>query len=211
MRIVQPSATLEYPGSTWECYDMLRHIERAGRTCYKSESVLTVETASSFVEMIIKSGHESVLEHASASVRFVCDRGISHEIVRHRLASYSQESTRYCNYSKEKFGREITFVDPRPHLSEIEFNLWKRGCLNAEAYYFGMIDAGAKPQMARSLLSNSLKTELVMTANLREWRHFFRLRTAKAAHPQLRQIAQPLLATFRERFSPVFDDVGVVA
>lgn len=211
MKIAQSSATLEYPTDNADCWKMLMQIERAGRTCYKSDAAFDEESAREFVAMIIKRGHLSVIEHASATVRFICDRGVSHEIVRHRIASYSQESTRYCNYSKEKFGEEITVIDPRPHMDEEQFVYWSRGVEAAERTYFALIDAGAEPQMARSVLPNSLKTELVMTANLREWRHFFTLRTAPAAHPQLTQITRPLLVRFREVFPVVFDDVGVVS
>jgi thymidylate synthase (FAD) len=189
-------------------YEMLRRIELAGRTCYKSEDKITDDSSQKFVAMVLKRGHETVIEHESASVRIICDRGISHEIVRHRLASYSQESTRYCNYTKNKFGREITVIDPRPHVDEVTFEAWRAGVLFAESIYFQMLDAGASPQMARSVLPNSLKTEIVMTANLREWRHFFKMRTPDTAHPQLREITRPMLAEFRSRIPVVFDDVG---
>jgi thymidylate synthase (FAD) len=161
--------------------------------------------------MILKRGHFSVIEHESASVRFICDRGITHEIVRHRLASYSQESTRYCNYSKEKFGNEITVIDPRPHYREEEFKQWCLAMKDAEHHYFRLIAGETSAQLARDVLPTSLKTEIVMTANLREWRHFFDLRTSPAAHPQLRELTMPLLAEFRERIPVLFDDVGIVS
>lgn len=209
VRIVQASAAFEV---TPVGPEMLQDIERAGRTCYKSEDKITPDSAAKFVAMIIKQGHHSVLEHCSVSVRFICDRGVSHEIVRHRLASYSQESTRYCNYSKEKFGEEITVIDPRPHLDartySARFEAWLGAVKVAEHAYFFLLGQGTKPQMARSVLPNSLKTELVMTANLREWRHFFTIRTADTAHPQLVQITRPLLADFRNSIPVVFDDVG---
>lgn len=207
MKIVQASYRIETPidGDA-----MLQRIEAAGRTCYKSEDKITLDSARKFVAMVINRGHHSVIEHETVSVRIVCDRGISHEIVRHRIASYSQESTRYCNYSKEQFGGEITLIDPRPHLRDDQFVEWKFAMYNAEKWYFEMLASRVKPQMARSVLPNSLKTELVMTANLREWRHFFTLRTSDAAHPQLREITRPMLAEFRERIPVIFDDVGVV-
>lgn len=353
---------------------MLRAIERAGRTCYKSEDRITDTSARKFVQMILERGHHSVLEHESFSVRFVCDRGVSHEIVRHRLASYSQESTRYCvagdskltcknphhrltvrdlynnkqtsrngswkrisirqldlesyeltwgrvrdifhvgkkhvvkvrtrlgyellctpdhelltdkgwraasdtkqtriaisggaanigrvpwnkglrhskirlfarfdsvievsdagsvdvfdismadgnqnfaangiivhncNYSKAKFGKEIAVIDPRPHMTQKQFGTWCGMIEDVETTYFMLLDEGAKPQMARSILPNSLKTELVMTANLREWRHFFTLRTAPAAHPQLREITIPLLLELQAKIPVVFNDIEV--
>ena len=205
MRIVKASFEIESELST----QLLVDIERFGRTCYKSECrEINVDTAKKFVDMLIMRGHESVLEHGHITVRFIVDRGVSHEIVRHRLASYSQESTRYCNYSNDKFGSELTFIDPRPHMDDMQFVCWASSVVDAEISYFQMIDAGCKPEMARSVLPNSLKTELVMTANPREWRHFFKLRTAKAAHPQMREVAQPLLKEFRARCFVLFDDVG---
>ena len=202
MQIIEPSAEL-----LWITPNAEQVIEAAGRTCYKSESKITPDSAARFIAMILKSGHHSVIEHASASVRFVCDRGITHEIVRHRLASYSQESTRYCNYSKDKFGEEITVIDPRGHVTSEELYIWQEAMEHAERLYFRMLEAGAPPQMARSVLPNSLKTEIVMTCNLREWRHFLKLRTGKAAHPQIRQIADPLLAELQARIPVVFDDI----
>lgn len=193
--------------------EMLQRIEAAGRTCYKSESKATADSAVRFVAMVLERGHESVIEHESMSVRIVCDRGISHEIVRHRLASYSQESTRYCNYSSERFGEELTFIEPgflwetggAPCHDE-----WFRAMEAAERSYLTMMRYGASPQGARSVLPNSLKTEIVMTCNVREWRHFFKMRTADAAHPQMRELARPMLSRFRKLVPVIFDDVGKV-
>jgi thymidylate synthase (FAD) len=160
--------------------------------------------------MIRKRGHLSVLEHQSVTVRVICDRGVTHEIVRHRLAAYTQESTRYCNYSKGKFGGEITVIDPIffSHDSE-KYKVWKDTIAKIEEAYNKLIELGATPQEARSVLPNSLKTEIVMTMNLREWRHFFTLRTSVAAHPQMREIAVPLLEEFKNRIPVVFDDIEV--
>ena len=185
---------------------MLQQIERCGRVCYQSEA--TEGSAADFVRMLIKRGHESVLEHASFTAEFVVDRGVSHEIVRHRLASYSQESTRYCNYSSDKFGSEITVIEPiGVARCSSAWHLWHSSCEYAEDTYLQMLEAGCSPQMARSVLPHSLKTTVVMTANLREWRHFFRLRTAPAAHPQMREVAQRLLEQVRERIPVVFEDI----
>ena len=157
---------------------------------------------------ILKSGHESVIEHEKVSVRFICDRGVSHEIVRHRIASYSQESTRYCNYSKDKFGKEITVIKPLFWEEDSdEYKIWYDAMLHAEQAYQGLIQMGAKPQEARSILPNSLKTEIVVTMNLREWRHFFRLRTASNAHPQMREIANMALDKLRQEIPIIFDDI----
>lgn len=187
---------------------MLKNIEAIARTCYKSEDRITNNSAANMVHQLIQNEHEAMLEHESLSVRFICDRGVSHEIVRHRVASYAQESTRYCNYSKDKFGNEITVIKPC-YLSEDTENylIWKAACEAAEKAYFAMLDNDAKPQEARAVLPTSLKTEIVMTANLREWRHFLQLRTAQAAHPQMKELACPLLKELQDRMPVVFGDL----
>jgi thymidylate synthase (FAD) len=188
--------------------DMLKQIEAAGRTCYKSEEKITEESAGSFVRMLIQRGHEAMIEHVGMSVRFICDRGISHEIVRHRLASYAQESTRYCNYRLNRFGRECTFVKPCFWEEGTEkYNIWQKACEAAEKEYFALLDAGATAQEARSVLPNSLKTEIVTTMNMRAWRHFFLLRTDGAAHPQMLEITRPLLAEMKALLPEIFDDI----
>lgn len=190
--------------------NILKHIELCGRVCYKSEDKITEDSARKFAANIIKRGHESVLEHYDISARFICDRGVSHEIVRHRIASYSQESTRYCNYSSDKSEDGIQFIIPFFWMSNpFKFGLWFNLMSASEEAYNALIESGATPQEARSVLPNSLKTELICTMNLREWRHFFKLRTAKAAHPQLREITIPLLTEFKEKIPVVFDDIEV--
>lgn len=209
MKIVSPG--FEIIG-TVNGADILRHIELCGRVCYESEDRITDTSAEKFVAGIIKRGHEAVLEHAVITVKFIVDRGVSHEIVRHRLAAYCQESTRYCNYSQGKHGGEITFIKPL-YLAEntAGYDFWKDSCAVAESTYFDMLEFGCSPQEARAVLPNSLKTEVVMTANLREWRHFFRLRTAPAAHPQMREVTIPLLRRMRELVPVVFDDIELEA
>ncbi|MBQ9838653.1 MAG: FAD-dependent thymidylate synthase [Oscillospiraceae bacterium] len=205
MRIVSPGFEILTPVDSEA---ILKHIELCGRTCYKSEKKITDESCRTFVQSIIKRGHEAVLEHFNITVKFICDRGVSHEIVRHRLASYCQESTRYCNYSKDDFSGEITVVEPfylQP--DTLAYNAWKEACEAAEAAYFSLLEWGCTPQEARAVLPNSLKTEVVMTANLREWRHFFKLRCATAAHPQMREVATPLLAVMQKKLPIVFDDI----
>ena len=188
--------------------EILKKIEAAGRICHKSEKNITEDSCEEFISRIIRMGHESVLEHASVTVKFVADRGVSHEIVRHRLASYCQESTRYCNYGKEGFGSEITVIKPCfLTVGTDKWELWRDACAMSERFYFDMLDCGCTPQEARAVLPNSLKTELVMTANLREWRTFFKLRTAKTAHPQMREVARPLLDDFKKAIPVIFDDV----
>ena len=187
---------------------ILKQIELAGRTAYKSEDKITPDSAKDFVKMIRGRGHLSVFEHQFVTVRVICDRGVSHEIVRHRLAAYTQESTRYCNYTKGKFGRELTVIEPCFWtLDDEKYQVWKRTIEQIEAGYNKLIELGATPQEARTVLPNSLKTEIVMTMNLREWRHFFTLRTSKAAHPQMREVAIPLLKEFQKLIPVVFDDL----
>lgn len=187
---------------------ILERLEECGRVCYKSEDKIEDGSAEKFLSSIIKRGHEAVLEHCSFTVRFICDRGVSHELVRHRLASYSQESTRYCNYSKGKFGGEITVIEPCfLEQGTRGYQLWANSCRGAENTYFKMLDWGLTPQEARAVLPNSLKTEVVMTANIREWRHFLKLRTAKAAHPQMRELTLVLLGMVKSTIPVLFDDI----
>ena len=195
--------------------EILKQLEIAGRICYKSEDKITETSSSEFVRMLIKRGHEAMIEHYNLTVKFICDRGVSHEIVRHRIASYGQESTRYCNYSKDKFGNEITVIEPFfwkdgiSPLNFLKFEMWKKACKASEDTYFELLKNGATPQEARSILPNSLKTEIVMTANLREWRHFFKLRTSHAAHPQMKEITVPLLAELKDLLPEIFEDIEV--
>ena len=206
MKIIKPS--FEILGHL-NGEDILKSIEYCGRVCYKSEDKITTDSAKNFVAKILKSGHESVVEHEKITVKIICDRGVSHEIVRHRIASYSQESTRYCNYSDDKFGNELTFIKPLFfETNQQKFDLWKSTMQIIENNYNDLIASGAKPEEARSILPNSLKTEIIMTMNLREWRHFFKLRTSAKAHPQMREIATPLLKDFQKRFPVIFDDIG---
>lgn len=204
MKIIDPKVEFITPidGET-----VLKRLEECGRVCYKSESLITQDSCKAFIKSVIRRGHESVLEHCSFTVKFTVDRGISHEIVRHRIASYSQESTRYCNYGKDGFGGEITVIRPC-FLKEgtFPYDEWKQACSRAETAYFNMLDF-CTPQEARSVLPNSLKTEVVMTANIREWRHFLRLRCSKAAHPQMREVVGQLLDMCYGAMPELFGDV----
>jgi len=190
--------------------DLLKKVEKAGRTCYKSEDKISEDSAIRFVNMICHQyKHHSVLEHASVTVRVVCDRGISHEIVRHRIAAYSQESTRYCNYCKEKFDKEITVIFPEHLLqkSKEAILIWKAAMKDAEMYYFKLLDLGWTPQEARGVLPTELKTEIVITYNLRQWHHFFTMRCSTNAHPQIRVLALSMLESFKKKIPVVFDDL----
>ena len=228
MRVIKP------------CYEILHldpedihRIERAARTCYKSEGKMAEGTAEELIALLIKSGHEAMLEHSQMSVIFTVDRGVSHEMVRHRLCSFAQESTRYCNYSFDRFGNEITFIEPSFYKDipeeekdvirrifegeqdvERSFEVtdlhkryanWYTDCQLAEAGYFKLIQLGASPQEARSVLPNSLKTDIVVTANYREWRTIFKLRAVKGAHPDMINVMRPLLEEVKTKVPVIFD------
>ena len=170
--------------------------------------------------MLIDRGHEAMIEHSSLSVRFTVDRGVSHELVRHRIASFAQESTRYVNYSLDKFGNEINVINIRDGIdldnkmknmdsSIIDAILreWFSAMKDAEKHYMKMIELGATPQIARSVLPNSTKTEITITTNYREWRNFFKLRVPATAHPQMREVTIPLLKELKNRLPIIFDDI----
>ena len=205
MKIIKPSVEIMSP---LDADYILKHLEMCGRVCYKSEDKIGEGSAEAILANILKRGHEAVIEHFSITVKFICDRGISHEIVRHRLASYCQESTRYCNYSKEGFGGEITVIEPCYLKRGTDvWKIWEHSCRVAEAAYFDMLSWGCTAQEARAVLPHSLKTEVVMTADIREWRHFLRLRAAPAAHPQMRELTLPLHEKLQERIPLLFDGI----
>ena len=212
MKIVEQSHRIIKP-TNW--LSELKDIEYAGRIAYKSENKITDDSYESFIKMIIDRGHEAVIEMADMKVHFVTDRGITHELVRHRLASYIQESTRYCNYSATKFGKEVTFIRPSmpcqdPDEYNADFIAWKMMCETAEQQYLSLVDvaSGWSPQQARSVLPNCTKTEIFMKANFREWRHIFKLRAiSKAAHPDMRRLMIPLYEECR-RLCPAIFEMG---
>ncbi len=191
--------------------DIYKRIEYAGRTCYKSESNITDESAEKFVRNLVKNGHEAMLEHSSMTVIFTVDRGVSHELVRHRIASFAQESTRYCNYSKDRFGNELTFIKPCFwEEGSDHYNEWLTAMQIAETAYLNMIKEGVPPEQARTVLPNSLKTEIVVTANMREWRNIFKLRAAGITgkpHPQMLEVMVPLLKLVKEKLPALFEDI----
>lgn len=210
MKLIEPSATLiaktQLIGDN-SLESPMKLIEQAGRTCYKSESKTSKDSWKSFVNMIKTKGHESVLEHVSATIRIICDRGVSHEIVRHRIASFSQESTRYCNYSSTK--KSMTFVKPfwysLPDVSSDKIAQFKEAMLLAEAAYNKLIALGSTPQEARAVLPNALKTEIVATMNLRSWKHFLELRLSPQAHPDMRIVARLIKDQLMFNFPVVFE------
>ena len=200
----------------------LQHIEKIGRVCYKSEDYITEdgESARKFVAMLIRNGHEAMIEHSFISVKFTVDRGVSHELVRHRIASFAQESTRYCNYAKDKFGAECTFIDVEPGImldnkmkkmsgEEIALVMaeWTSAMEDAERHYMRLLELGATPQIARAVLPNSTKTEITVSANYREWRNFFKLRVPADVHPQMREVTIPLLRELKGMIPVIFDDI----
>ena len=200
----------------------LQHIEKIGRVCYKSEDYITEhgESARKFVAMLIRNGHEAMIEHSFLSVKFTVDRGVSHELVRHRIASFAQESTRYCNYAKDKFGAECAFIDLEPGImldnkmkkmsgEEIALIMaeWTSAMEDAERHYMRLLELGATPQIARAVLPNSTKTEITVSANYREWRNFFKLRVPADVHPQMREVTIPLLKELKGMIPVIFDDI----
>lgn len=208
MLVVKPSVEI----IDMDSYEsILKKIEKIGRVCYKSEANITEDSAEKFIKNLLTRQHESVIEHEAVTVKFVCDRGVTHEIVRHRIASYSQESTRYCNYAGDKFDNQISVIDLAGGFSydltkesdRAKYEVWTKAMEDAEAAYFRMLELGATPQEARSVLPNSLKTEIVVTMNLRSWRNFFRLRVDSHAHPQMIEVAQEAYKVFQEKL-PVF-------
>ena len=201
MEIVAPEfeilTPLDPPG-------ILARLERAGRICYRSEGRATEGSSGPFVRALIHRGHHSVIEHENLSLRLVCDRGVSHELVRHRLASFSQESTRYVNYGRQ--GPGLVVVRPLFFEENSEkYTLWLKAMKAAEAAYLALIEVGATAQEARSVLPHSLKTEIIITANMRQWRHILALRSSPAAHPQMREIMSLILARFQEILPEIFD------
>lgn len=235
MNVISPRFVIE---DDYDFERILKKIENYGRLCYKSEDKITDDSYAKFIRArIFSDGHESIIEHEKVTIRVICDRGVTHEIVRHRIGSYTQESTRYCNYSKGKFGSEITVIDPfffakdaqrksinipsiwergeegfsireYESVSVNEFDVWLMAMLFDEWAYLTLINEfGRSPQEARDVLPNSLKTEIIITYNMREWRHFFKQRCSKKAHPQMREITLPLLKEFQRRIPVLFEDL----
>lgn len=200
MKVIDPSVIVSLQSAP---HFIMQTIEEAGRTCYKSEDKINETSYVAFIERLVRRGHEAMLEHGYATAHFRIDRGISHELVRHRLASFAQESTRYCNY-KDK---DVEFVKPSAELDADSMNVWSSHMQECEVAYNKLIKAGYSPQVARAVLPNSLATDLAVTANLREWRTIFKFRCAKDAHPDMRYIMIRLLNDMHKLFPPVFEDI----
>lgn len=194
--------------------DMLKHIELCGRCCYKSENKIGRATAAAFVKNLIASRHGSVLEHGTITIKAITDRGVTHELVRHRLASYSQESTRFCSYSGGlTFIRPIwvspTVLEELPNMESLPESdyVWLTSMQKAANAYHNLLSHGWRPEQARQALPASLKTEIVVTANVREWRHILGARTNPKAHPQMKDLAFKILAIFRDLVPVLFNDI----
>jgi len=184
--------------------NLLETLEQAGRTCYKSENKITKESSPKFVKMLIDSGHHAMIEFGDIIVKFITNRGVTHEIVRHRLSSFAQESTRYVRYDKSmEFIKPVWFDECTPY----DIDVFKNFLVDAELTYKNLLDLGWRPEQAREVLPNALKTEIVWKANIREWRHIFNLRCSKASHPQIRSLLLPLLKELKEKLPVVFDDI----
>lgn len=211
MKVIQ--ASYEILTDLSDPIKILKDIERAGRVCYKSENNITDDSCITFCKNILNRGHEAVVEHSQLSVKFTVDRAIANELVRHRLASYCQESSRYCNYSKDKFYNEIKVIEPEELLprNSTDYNIWWMACKNAEEAYMAMTGNGVKPEIARSVLPLSTATEIIMTANIREWRNVLKLRSSHnmCAHPQMRSICDRLLSELKSKIPVLFDDICV--
>ena len=186
--------------------DTLSAICRAGKTCYKAANIKTKEKIETFIKGLIKRGHESVIEHSLASFRIICSRGLMAELTRHRLAQFSIESTRYCNYNKKGF--TVITPDWLGQGKAVATKAWIDGITNCFNTYDKLINEGIPPEYARGVLPLDLKTEIVMSANLREWRHIVKLRTSKEAHPQIQRLVNDIKNMFLDSaVSCVFEDL----
>ena len=205
MKLIDPILYLE----DYDSIKMLKRIERACRTCYRSENLITEESYKTLLKNCLNRGHESILEHEKVSIRIICDIGVYKDLTRHRFASFSIESTRYCNYGKDKFDNEIKFIKPS-HIEEGTnlYNTWKEGLENIEKSYLKMAELGALPDQLRMLLPHSTASEVNMTCNLREWKHVLSLRCTNHTHPAIRQLLIPLLLKFKEDMPEIFSNVS---
>lgn len=207
MKIVPQTVEILTPiDGTYIC----KFIEKCARNCYKSEKSITEDSYKTMLERLIKSGHTAMLEHFNITVKLVTNVGCYKDLTRHRMASYAIESTRWCNYDKDKFGNELTFTDPIhiDHNKE-EYKIWFETMQTIENNYMKMSELGCKPDQMRMILPHSTKADVIMTANIREWRHIFGLRCKKDAHPEVQYIMVLLLKEFKEKIPILFDDIVV--
>lgn len=203
MKIVEPWIKVERIDGK----KIMKKIERACRTCYRSEGNISEDSYKNLLKNCITRGHESVLEHEKVTVRIYSDIGSYKDLTRHRFGSFSIESTRYCSYDKDKYGNEIKFMNPIYIENEEMYNIWKETMENIEKGYIKMRQLGATVDMCRELLPHSTAAEYTMTANIREWKHILSLRTTNHVHPSIRQVLIPLLKYFREEMPEIFDEI----
>ena len=203
MKIIKPWIEVE----NFDGKKIMKNIERACRTCYRSENLISDESYKNLLKNCLNRGHESILEHEKISVRICADIGTYKDLTRHRFASFSIESTRYCNYGKDKFDNEIKFIEPCNMDGKELFNEWYSACTEIEQRYLKMVELGATPDQMRMILPHSTAAEYVMTANIREWRHILDLRTKKMTHPAIRQVLIPLLLLFKKEMPELFDNI----
>ena len=204
MQLIDPKIEVENVDGK----QIMKNIERACRTCYRSEGKITEESYKTLLKNCITRGHESVLEHEKITVRMTCDVGVYKDLTRHRIAAFSIESTRYCNYGKDKFNSEIKFIKPCNIEEDTKvYELWKNACENIEENYIKMSKLGAAPDELRMILPHSTAAEVTMTADIREWKHILLLRTSNHTHPSIRQLLIPLLLYFKEIMPEIFNDV----
>ena len=203
MIVVEPEIQVE----NYDGIRIMKNIERACRTCYRSEGLITEDSYKKLLKNCINRGHESILEHEKITIRMTCDIGVYKDLTRHRFGSFSIESTRYCNYGKDKFDNEIKFIKPCNIEPGYIYGLWANEMQNIEHTYIHMVEAGCTPDQMRMILPHSTAAEVTMTANIREWRHILELRCSKAAHPAIRQLLIPLLLKFKEDMPELFNAI----
>lgn len=202
MKIVEPKVEIEKV----DYNRVMKNLERACRTCYRSEDKITDESYKTLLKNCINRGHESILEHEKITIRMVCDIGVYKDLTRHRHASFSIESTRYCNYGKDKFDNQIKFIRPVNIEEGTEmYKEWEQSCKTIEEHYKKMSELGATPDQMRMILPHSTAALVTMTANIREWKHILSLRCTKHTHPAVEQVMIPLLIHFKENMPEIFD------
>lgn len=206
VKIVEPSAEIITP---LDGDAILKHLELCARNCYKSEDKITHDSAVKMIKKLLELGHEAMIEHFNVTIKMTCDLGVYKDITRHRHVSYAIESTRYCNYSKGKYGSELTMIAPcNIEKGTPEYKLWLETMETIEKNYNAMAALGCKADQLRMLLPHSIKADVIMTANLREWRHIFKLRCAPAAHPSVQQVMKMLLRQMKSAIPVLFDDIN---
>lgn len=203
MKLIEPRVCVE----SYDSRKIMKNLERACRTCYRSEDLITEESYKTLLKNCINRGHESILEHEKITIRMTCDVGVYKDLTRHRFASFSIESTRYCNYGKDKFDNEINFIRPIFADELDKFNIWEDTMKTIEDAYMKMVAAGYKPDEMRMILPHSVAAEVTMTTNIREWKHILDLRTKKMAHPAVQQVMIPLLLNFKKNMPEIFGDI----